>query len=101
MPKLPPPPPRPEYGSGFSSGLQCTRQPSAVTTSADNLRSADVVTADGCLVHCSPDENPEPYSGLGGGGGNFGIVTSLEYDLHQVGPIVTAGAVFYPGDLAS
>jgi FAD/FMN-containing dehydrogenase len=66
----------------------------------DNLLAADVVTADGCLVHASKDENPELFWGLRGGGGNFGVVVSLEYDLHQVGPIVAAGAVFYPGHLA-
>jgi len=67
---------------------------------ADNLIAADVVTADGRLVHCSADENPELYWGIRGGGGNFGVAVSLEYDLHQVGPTVTAGAVFYPGHLA-
>jgi FAD/FMN-containing dehydrogenase len=67
---------------------------------ADNLLSADVVTTDGRLVHCSADENPELYWGIRGGGGNFGVAVSLEYDLHQVGPTVTAGAVFYPGHLA-
>jgi FAD/FMN-containing dehydrogenase len=66
----------------------------------DNLLSADVVTADGRLVHASVDENPELFWGLRGGGGNFGIVTSLEYQLHPVGPTITGGAVFYPGDRA-
>ncbi|HEY1276668.1 MAG TPA: FAD-binding oxidoreductase [Thermoleophilaceae bacterium] len=67
---------------------------------ADNLISADVVTADGRLVHASEDENPELFWGLRGGGGNFGIVTSFEFKLHPVGPIVTAGVCFYPGDRA-
>jgi FAD/FMN-containing dehydrogenase len=67
---------------------------------ADNLLSADVVTADGRLVHASAEENPELFWGLRGGGGNFGVVTALEYRLHPVGPLVTAGAVFYPGDRA-
>jgi len=67
---------------------------------ADNLLAADVVTANGRLVHASEDENPELLWGLRGGGGNFGVVTSLEYQLHPVGPIVTSGAVFYPGDQA-
>jgi FAD/FMN-containing dehydrogenase len=66
----------------------------------DNLIGADVVTADGRLVHASADENPELFWGLRGGGGNFGVVTSFEYQLHPVGPMVTAGAVFYPADAA-
>src|SRR6185503_8974840 len=68
--------------------------------SADNLIAADVVTADGRLVRASEGENPELLWGLRGGGGNFGIVTSLEFRLHAVGPMVTGGAVFYPAELA-
>jgi FAD/FMN-containing dehydrogenase len=60
----------------------------------DNLFGADVVTADGAVVHASADENADLFWGLRGGGGNFGIVTSLEYRLHEVGPMVTGGAVF-------
>jgi FAD/FMN-containing dehydrogenase len=66
----------------------------------DNLRSAEVVTADGEVVRASADENPDLFWGLRGGGGNFGIVTSFEFDLHPVGPTVTAGPVFYPGERA-
>ncbi|HET6623516.1 MAG TPA: FAD-binding oxidoreductase [Gaiellaceae bacterium] len=61
----------------------------------DNLLSADVVTADGQLVRASEDENADLFWGIRGGGGNFGIVTSFEYRLHPVGPIVLAGPVFY------
>src|SRR3954468_676663 len=67
---------------------------------ADNLRAADVVTAEGHVVRASAGENPELLWGLRGGGGNFGVVTSFEFQLHPVGPMVTAGAVFYPGDRA-
>jgi FAD/FMN-containing dehydrogenase len=62
----------------------------------DNLLSVDLVTADGDLVSASGDENPELFWGVRGGGGNFGIVTSFEYRLHPVGPIVLAGPVFHP-----
>jgi FAD/FMN-containing dehydrogenase len=67
---------------------------------ADNLVGADVVTADGRLVHASATENPELFWGLRGGGGNFGIVTSFELALHSVGPTVYAGPLFLPGDAA-
>ena len=67
---------------------------------ADNLIAADIVTADGQLVHASEQENPELLWGLRGGGGNFGIATSLEYRLHPVGPMVMAGPIFFAGDRA-
>src|SRR5687768_13791465 len=63
---------------------------------ADNLLSADVVTADGALVRASADENADLFWGLRGGGGNFGAVTSFEYRLHPVGPTVLAGLILYP-----
>jgi FAD/FMN-containing dehydrogenase len=66
----------------------------------DNLRSAEVVTADGRVLTASAEENEDLFWGLRGGGGNFGVVTSFEFDLHPVGPTVTAGPVFYPGDRA-
>ncbi|MDS0478592.1 FAD-binding oxidoreductase [Natrinema sp. 1APR25-10V2] len=63
---------------------------------ADNLLSADVVTADGELVHASEDENEDLFWGIRGGGGNFGIVTSFKFQLHEVGPEVLAGLVLHP-----
>jgi len=64
--------------------------------SCDNLVSADVVTADGSSLTASADENPDLLWALRGGGGNFGVVTSLEYQLHPVGPEVLAGVLVYP-----
>ncbi len=63
----------------------------------DSLLGADVVTADGQHVHASAEENTDLFWALRGGGGNFGVVTSFDFALHQVGPTVFAGAVFYPG----
>jgi FAD/FMN-containing dehydrogenase len=63
----------------------------------DSLVSADLVTADGQLVTASEHEHPDLFWALRGGGGNFGVVTSLEYRLHPVGPLVFAGPVFYGG----
>jgi len=65
----------------------------------DNVISADVVTADGRLLTANASENPDLFWGIRGGSGNFGIVTSLEYRLHEVGPIV-GGAIFYPAEKA-
>jgi FAD/FMN-containing dehydrogenase len=62
----------------------------------DSLVSCDVVTADGDLLVASDDEHPELFWGLRGGGGNFGVVTSFEYRLHPVGPIVLAGLLAWP-----
>jgi hypothetical protein len=67
----------------------------------DNLRSCEVVTADGRLVVASADANEDLFWGLRGGGGNFGIVTSFEYDVQPVGPTVLAGMLLYPLDQAA
>jgi FAD/FMN-containing dehydrogenase len=64
----------------------------------DNLVGAEVVTADGRLVHASETENADLLWGLRGGGGNFGIVTQFELAVHPVGPLVYAGPIFYSAD---
>jgi FAD/FMN-containing dehydrogenase len=61
----------------------------------DNLTEVDVVTADGKLLKASATENPDLFWGVRGSGGNLGIVTSLEYQLYEVGPVL-GGGVFYP-----
>lgn len=63
----------------------------------DNLISADVVLADGRLVHASSDEHPDLFWALRGGGGNFGVVTSFEFKLHPVKNVI-AGPLFWPID---
>jgi FAD/FMN-containing dehydrogenase len=66
----------------------------------DNLISADVVTADGQLLTTSATENGDLFWALRGGGGNFGVVTSFEYQLHQVGPVL-AGLLVWPIERAN
>src|SRR3954452_18423016 len=65
---------------------------------SDNLVGADVVTADGQFVHASADEHPDLFWGLRGGGGNFGVVTAFEFQLHEVGPTLAGGGVFFSGE---
>ena len=66
--------------------------------SADNLVGADVVTADGSLVHACADDHPDLFWALRGGGGNFGVVTSFEYQLGPVGPLVNLSLFFWAAD---
>jgi FAD/FMN-containing dehydrogenase len=66
----------------------------------DNLLSAELVTADGRILRAAADENEDLYWALRGGGGNFGVVTSFEYQLHVVGPEVTGGMILFPFDSA-
>ncbi len=63
---------------------------------ADNVVGMDVVTADGRLVRASSDENTDLFWGLRGGGGNFGVVTGIDYALYPVGPEIVGGVVAWP-----
>ena len=68
----------------------------SIGLATDNLLSVDVVIADGRVLVASADSHPDLFWALRGGGGNFGIVTSFEYRLHRIGPIVTGGVVVHP-----
>jgi FAD/FMN-containing dehydrogenase len=63
---------------------------------ADNLISVDVVTAEGELVQANATENSDLFWALRGGGGNFGVVSSFEFRLHPVGPMVLSGLIVHP-----
>ena len=60
----------------------------------------NLVLADGRAVVASEDENPDLFWAVRGGGGNFGVATSLNYRLHPVGPLVYGGIIAYPIDAA-
>jgi FAD/FMN-containing dehydrogenase len=61
----------------------------------DNLLAADVVTADGSLLRASENDNSDLFWAIRGGGGNFGVVTSFEFCLHEVGPEILTGQAFH------
>jgi FAD/FMN-containing dehydrogenase len=63
---------------------------------ADNLISADLVTAKGEFLKVSAQSHPELFWGIRGGGGNFGIVTSFEFQLHPIGPEILSGLIVHP-----
>ena len=63
---------------------------------ADNLLSAEIVTADAGRLQVSATEHPDLFWAIRGGGGNFGVVTRFEFALHPVGPQITAGLIVYP-----
>jgi len=66
----------------------------------DNIKSVDIVTADGIFRHASADENPDLFWGIRGGGGNFGVVTSFEFGLHEMNRTVIGGDIVFSIDRA-
>jgi FAD/FMN-containing dehydrogenase len=64
----------------------------------DNLLEAEVVTAEGDILRASADDHPDLFWALRGGGGNFGVVSSFRFALHDVGPTVIAGPVFWAAE---
>lgn len=73
----------------------------AMGYTCDNLLEAEVVTATGEVVTASATQHPDLFWGLRGGGGNFGIVTSLTLQLHPLGPIVYGGMLMFPAERAA
>ncbi|GAB3931356.1 FAD-binding oxidoreductase [Kribbella albertanoniae] len=63
--------------------------------SLDNVLSVQIVTADGRVLRAAADENPELYWAVRGGGGNFGVVTEFEFQLHEMAPIVQYGLLWW------
>ncbi len=86
---------------GFTLGGGIGHLVRAHGLACDNLLAAEVVTADGSVLRAGPDDHAELLWGLRGGGGNFGVVTSMEMALHPVGPTVLGGLVFFDGDDAA
>ncbi|MCC7540655.1 MAG: FAD-binding oxidoreductase [Deltaproteobacteria bacterium] len=66
----------------------------------DNVRAISMVTAEGELVRASEDEHADLFWGLRGGGGNFGVATGFEHELHAVGPEILGGVMAWPGERA-
>jgi FAD/FMN-containing dehydrogenase len=81
-------------GLALSGGVSHQRRRDGMTV--DNLVSAEVVLADGRRVRAAADEHPDLFWALRGGGGNFGVVTSFELRLHELGPQVFGLNVAYP-----
>jgi FAD/FMN-containing dehydrogenase len=86
-------------GLTLTGGMGCMQRKWGLT--CDNLQAATMVTGSGALVHASEKENPDLLWALRGGGGNFGVVTSFDFQLHELGPEVYAGLVAYPIERAA
>ena len=82
--------------AGFTLGGGMGVLQRAYGLACDNLRSVEIVTADGAVRTASRDEHPDLFWALRGGGRGLGVVTSFEFDLHPIGPRVAKALVFYP-----
>ena len=80
-------------GLTLGGGFGCMSR--AFAHAADNLLSADIVTADGRYRRISDTQEPDLFWAIRGGGGNFGVVTSFEFRCHPIGPMITAGPVIH------
>ncbi len=69
-------------------------------TTSDNLLSVEIVTPDGKLLKADKDNHADLFWAVRGGGGNFGIVTKFEYQLHPFGPTIVGGMILYPMEQA-
>ena len=85
---------------GFTLGGGFGRLNRKYGLAIDNLVSAEVITADGQVRTASADENPELFWGLRGGGGNFGVVTDFEFQLHPFDRNVLSGSIVWPYEQA-
>ena len=81
---------------GLATGAGFGRLARHFGLAVDNMTAVDVVTADGQLRHASADQNSDLLWGVRGGGGNFGVVTSFEFQLHPMQRQVIGGPLFYP-----
>jgi hypothetical protein len=82
--------------AGFTLGGGLGHLMRSCGLACDNLVSAEVVTADGSRLRADAAQNPDLFWALRGGGGNFGVVTEFEFELHDVGPLLLAGPIAHP-----
>jgi len=86
--------------SGFTLGGGSGWLERSLGLACDNLRAVEIVTPAGRVVRADATQNTELLWASRGGGGNFGVVTALELDLHPVGPELVAGLMMWPADAA-